>query len=157
VLKKMGYEAYDTDNDGLARWQNRLTGYIHPKSSVKPHQRTPEFLAEHDWNVPRQDVAELVKKADGKSVFVCGSLANETDLYDLFDGVFALHVNEETLAHRLKTRTTNDWGKQPHELEQTLQDHRVSYAEHECRGNAIVDATQPLDVVVSDILKMVKQ
>lgn len=39
-LKNRGIEAYDVDEDGLARWQNNKTRYIHPKSSVKAHQRT---------------------------------------------------------------------------------------------------------------------
>jgi len=152
VLKERGYEAYDTDDDGLARWQHNKTGFIHPKSSVKPEQRTAEFLAEHSWNVPREHVEELARKAAGRAIFLCGSLANEGQLHDLFAQVFALHVDDETLKHRLATRTTNDWGKQPQELEMTLAHHGRIYAQHEQRGDAIIDATRPLKEVVDDII-----
>lgn len=152
VLKERGYETYDTDDDGLARWQHNQTGYIHPKSSVKPHQRTAEFLAEHSWNVPREYVEELARQAANKHIFLCGSLANEDELHDLFEKVFALYVDDETLKHRLATRTTNDWGKQPHELQQTLEDHRGAYKKHEQRGDIIIDATRPLEDVADDII-----
>ena len=152
VLKERGYEALDTDDDGLARWQHNQTGYIHPKSSVKPHQRTAEFLAEHSWNVPRQHVEELGRKATDKAIFLCGSLANEAELRDLFAIVFALYVDDKTLKHRLATRTTNDWGKQPQELQLTLEHHHRIYAEHEQRGDVIVDATRSLDEEVDFIL-----
>ncbi len=152
ALKKRGYEAYDTDDDGLARWQHAETGYIHPKSSVKSHQRTAEFLAAHDWNVPREYVEGLAQKAKGSVIFLCGSLGNEDALRDVFDRVFALHVDEETLKHRLATRTTNDWGKHPHELKLTLQHHQYAYKKHKQRRDDVVDATKPLQEVVDDIL-----
>ena len=152
VLKERGYEAFDTDDDGLARWQHKQTGYIHPKSSVKPHQRTPQFLAAHSWNVPRQYVEELARKAAAKPIFLCGSLGNEAGLHDLFAKVFVLHVDDETLKHRLATRTSNNWGKQPHELQQTLEHHRTAYKKYEQLGDVIIDATRPLPQVVEDIL-----
>ena len=61
-LRNRGYQAYDTDEDGLARWQNNKTGYIYPKSTVKASHRTPEFLANHDWNVPREYVEAIAQK-----------------------------------------------------------------------------------------------
>lgn len=156
VLKTRGYEAYDTDDDGLARWQHNETGYIYPKSSVKPEQRTPEFLESHSWNVPRAFIEELAQKTTDKPVFVCGSLANEAALHDLFENVFALYVDDDTLKHRLATRTTNDWGKQPHELAQTLAHHHRIYDTHRALGDTIIDASQPLETVVDTILSLIK-
>jgi dephospho-CoA kinase len=153
LLKDRGYEADDTDDDGLARRQHTKTGYIHPKSSVKADQRTPEFLAQHIWSVPRQTIQEMTAKSKGRQVFLCGSLGNEDEVYDLFTRVFALYVDDKTLTHRLQTRTTNDWKKQPHELAQTLEHHHRVYDTHRSRGDIIVDATTPLEEVVEAILK----
>src|SRR5437660_1029900 len=60
-LKRRGYEAYDVDEAGpaTAKWYNDTTGFVHPKSSVKKEDRTPDFLANHSWKVPRQEVVEL--------------------------------------------------------------------------------------------------
>lgn len=151
ILKNRSFEAHDVD-DYLARWRHNQTGYIHPKSSVKSHQRTPEFLEEHSWVIPRKAVEDLALKAARKPIFLCGSLGNEQELHDLFDTVFALYVDDETLKHRLATRSDNDWGKQPHELQQTLKLHHQIYKQHKRRGNVIIDASKSLDEVVSAIL-----
>jgi dephospho-CoA kinase len=152
ALQEKGYEAYDTDDDGLARWQHNETRYIHPKSSVKPEMRTADFIASHSWNVPREHVQDLANKAADHPIFVCGSLGNESELRDLFGAVFALYVDDDTLTHRLATRTTNDWGKQPHELEQTLLHHHEIYDMHRKLGDFVIDASQPPEKVVEEIL-----
>ena len=152
ALKEKGFEAYDTDDDGLARWQHNETRYIHPKSSIKPEMRTADFIDQHSWTVPRQYVEDLVQKAEDHSIFVCGSLGNVEELHDLFKAVFALYVDDKTLTERLTNRTTNDWGKQPHELEQTLRHHHAIYDKYRQLGDFVIDATQPPEKVVEDIL-----
>ena len=87
------------------------------------------------------------------AIFLCGSLGNEAELHDLFKAVFALYVDDKTLIHRLATRTTNDWGKQPHELEQTLKHHHKVYDKHRKLGDFIIDAAQPTERVVDEILR----
>ena len=154
VLKQRGYEAYDTDDDGLARWQHNETRYIHPKSSVKPEMRTAEFLGQHSWNVPREHIENLTQEAKDHPIFVCGALGNESELHDLFKMVFALYVDDATLLHRLANRTTNDWGKQPQELERTMRYHHRIYDMHRQLGDFVIDASQPLEVIVDEILTL---
>ena len=154
-LKQKGYEAYDTDDDGLARWQHNNTRFIHPKSSVKSEMRTAEFIAQHSWNVPKEYIEELVQKAEDHPIFICGSLGNEEELHDHFKTVFALYVDDDTLTERLAKRTTNDWGKQPHELEQTLRHHHEVYDKYRKLGDLIIDATQTPDAIVNEILAVV--
>ena len=156
ALKDRGYEAYDTDDDGLARWQHKETNYVHPKSSVKAIQRTPAFIANHSWNVPRDYLVDLQNNSADKSVFICGSLGNEDKVRDLFKTVFALYVDDDTLKHRLATRTNNDWGKQHHELEQTLQQHHLIYDRHSKLGDIVIDSSRPLNDVVDDIVHSIK-
>jgi dephospho-CoA kinase len=152
-LRSRGYEAYDTDEDGLAKWHNKVTGYIHPKSSIKKEARTEDFLKNHSWIVPRPDVEGLVKLSKNKNIFLCGVASNENEIRDLFDSVFELTIDDETLKHRLLTRTNNDWGKQPHELQQTLeQQHNAKKLYHKV-GPIIIDATQPIEAVVDNIVE----
>jgi dephospho-CoA kinase len=154
-LKAKGYEAYDVDVDGFAKWQNLVTGYVHPKSSISAVDRTPEFLSTHGWHVPRKDVEALHAQAAGKLIFLCGDIGNESELHEIFDGIFALYVDDETLKHRLATRTDNDWGKQPHELMRSLEKHHKSYDNYRDLGATIIDATKPIEQVVEDILSEV--
>lgn len=151
-LRARGHVAYDTDDDALARWQNARTGYIHPKSSVKAADRTVAFLAEHNWNVPREFVERIAEEAAARDAFICGVAHNFADLNDLFEKVFALVIDEATLRERIATRTNNDWGKQPHELEQTLQQHALAMEQYRQQGFIIVDATPHIPRVVDTIL-----
>lgn len=154
-LRARGYEAFDTDDDALARWQHTDTGYIHPKSSVKSHQRTEQFLQEHSWNIPREFVEDIALKAKDKPVFICGVAHNIDQLKDLFSTIFALVIDEQTLRHRLATRTNNDWGKQPHELEQSLAAQREAMETYRRLGYVTIDASQPKEAVIDSILQQV--
>jgi adenylate kinase family enzyme len=151
-LKSRGYEAYDTDDDGFSKWQDIKTGHIHPKSTVKKEDRTVEFLKNHRWNAPKQEVAALATRASDKPIFLCGVADNTKELLQLFDKVLALTIDDKTLTYRLQTRTDNDWGKQPHELRSTLEQNRLSKAFYKKNGYIIIDATQPFSSVVDEIL-----
>lgn len=151
-LKASGYEAYDTDGDGFARWQNLDTGYVYPKSSVKSADRTPEFLKNHQWQVSRGEVQKLRGKADGNLIFLCGDVGNEAELYDLFDAVFALYIDDETLKYRLASRTNNSWGKQPHELQLTLEKHRKALDRYKTMNAVVIDATQSVQQIADAII-----
>ena len=76
-------------------------------------------------------------------------------LLDLFVTVFALSIDENTLKHRLETRTNNDWGKQPHELQWSLE--QLSYRQgfYKKAGFMTIDAMQPVKTVVDAILNEV--
>lgn len=149
IFRERGYAAYDTDDDALARWQHNITGYIHPKSSVKAHQRTPEFLAAHSWNVPRSVIESLDEP--NKPVFVLGAMSNELQVVDLFAGVVALYIDDATMTHRLHTRTNNNWGKQDHELAQSVAQHQGALERYQQLGYIVIDAAQPSDLVADEI------
>jgi shikimate kinase len=155
-LKSRGYEAYDTDDDGFAKWHNDLTGYVHPKSSVKKEDRTEEFLKIHSWKVPRIEIEELATCAKRKIIFLCGVASNEDELRDLFEAVFELTIDDETLINRLTTRTNNDWGKQPQELKKTLESQHNADELYRKHNPILIDATQPVDIVVDTILRKTK-
>lgn len=151
-LRRRGHIAFDTDDDGLARWQNTETGYIHPKSSIKAADRTNEFINAHLWNVPRESIEKIKNEHSKETIFICGVANNMEQIGDLFSGVFALVIDQKTLRHRLETRTNNDWGKQPHELKQTLEHHKTALVDFQKHSYKIIDATQPISKVVDDIL-----
>ena len=155
-LKSRGYEAYDTDDDGFARWRNDKTGYIYPKSSVKKEDRTEDFLKTHSWQVPRREIEELAKKANDHAIFLCGVASNENQIGDLFKTVFELTIDDETLIRRLLTRTNNDWGKQPHELQHSLAEQHNNAGLGRKFVRISIDATKPLQTVVGEILKIVE-
>jgi hypothetical protein len=158
-LRRRGYEAYDVDEAGpvTAKWHNKQTGYIHPKSSVKAHQRTPEFLSVHAWRVSREDMKSLAEQAGTKNVFLGGAIDNLDEIKDLLKAIFALVVDNDTLKYRLLTRVDNDWGKSPHELQLALDWNEVAHRSHTKKAHIIIDATQPVDKVVDEIVSYVHE
>lgn len=68
----------------------------------------------------------------------------------MFDGVFVLDVDLETLKNRLASRPEDEFGGKPAERDVVL---RLHGTKEDNPGNATtIDATQPLALVVDDIL-----
>lgn len=151
-LRARGHPAYGTDEDGLACWQNRLTGgLVH---DVSAEMRTPEWLAAHDWNADRPSVAALGARHPGETVFVCGVVANEHEIRDLFTTRIALCVDEMTLLRRLAERTGNDYGKSDHELREILEWQRDARERYHADGCILVNAHRPVATVADDVVRI---
>lgn len=104
-LRRRGYQAFGTDEDQLAFYYDNQTGKP-LKQSVPAAIRTPEWRLKHTWKVARADVEKLQEKAKDEPVFLCGVVANDvTELWDLFETVIALTIDEETMRHRIMTWT----------------------------------------------------
>jgi thymidylate kinase len=154
-LKRRGYSAYDTDKDGIAFFYHNDTGKA-VTEKVAPESRTPEWRSNHTWKAKREDVEKLVAESKDKPVFLCGVTSNDSDeLWDLFDSVFALTVDKKTLEHRIANRTSNDFGKNPHELADLLRWQQTASSDYKQLGAILIDATKPLNAVVDEITKQV--
>jgi dephospho-CoA kinase len=144
-LKRRGHAAYDTDN---------LPGLSHhvykdgtPVDLSKSHI---EDKSELEWVWDKAKLTELLNSAD--EVFICAITSKQHEFYDHFDKIFVLTIDEATLKHRLLTRTTNDFGKHPNEMKM-LVDGRKPFVQQMLKVGAIpIDATQPLEKVVDDVL-----
>lgn len=160
VLQERGYEAYDTDKRGygMAQWQHNETGYIHPKSSIKEKDRTEEFINNHSWKVPQFAIEDLKTLSKSTSnIYLCGNVTNANEISKISLATFALVVDTDTLKNRILTRTSGDWGKQPHELKQTLALLKDANDDYTKAGYILIDATQPLLDVVDEILRNVAE
>lgn len=153
ALKEKGYIAYDVDNDGLARWTNLENGFVHPKSSVKKEHRTAEFIKTHGWFVPKSTIEAINKESDGKLGFICGALDNYEESKDLFNGIIALYVDEDTIKDRFSSRSSREWGTQAHEVKQTIDRHQTIYDTWKSMGAIIVNSSLPMDEEIDQILQ----
>jgi adenylate kinase family enzyme len=150
-LQRRGYEAHDTDDDDITAWVHKATGKL-VEQPEDESDRTKGWYDQHEWKMSRQRVEEFAKHAKDKPVFLCGSPTNADDMLDLYDQVVCLVVDEETLQRRIASRTDHDFGKAPDELESILGWHdsfQERYREH---GAVMIDATQPIEKVVDEIL-----
>ncbi|MEO5948874.1 MAG: AAA family ATPase [Candidatus Saccharimonas sp.] len=151
-LTRLGYEAYDTDENNLGYFYHNTTGET-VQNNLTSDERTPEWVQSHTWKLSRIKAEKLTLRARNKTVFLCGAVANDaTELWDLFDKVFALTINEEVLVHRIKTRTSNDFGKSPHEMANIMKWQSTAKETYTDLGAVIIDATQSIDHVTKSIL-----
>ena len=104
----------------------------------------------HLWDVAA--VRALVADRTHVATFFCGGSRNFSQFLDLFDGVFVLQVDRETLDRRLDARPDEEWGGgQPTDRARILRWHATGEDVPQ-EGNP-VDATAPLGQVVDDILR----
>ena len=101
-LRRRGHDAVNGDTD-LAYQGDPATG-----------RPIDTALHEHHlWDVRR--VRELVADHGAPVTFFCGGSRNFADFIDLFDDVFVLEVDVDTLLSRLDQRTGDEWGARPSE------------------------------------------
>ena len=94
----------------------------------------------------------MVADRGERRTFFCGGSRNFSAFLDLFDGVFVLEVDRETLDRRLDARASDEFGGRPAERELVVRLHLTG--EDTPRGGIVVDATAPLEHVVDEILRL---
>jgi hypothetical protein len=152
LLRARGHVALDADEDGFSRWVDRASGEV----VVDPPDPVPAgWLDRYGWAIVRERVEVLAERSRSGVAFLCGSAENEADVRDLFHRVVCLVIDDDTLRHRLATRTTNTFGGHPEELAAALKWNPRMRASYEGQGATIIDATKPVTEVVDDVIDAV--
>jgi dephospho-CoA kinase len=149
-LARRGYQGFDTDEDGIAVWRLRTTGEEVYDPGDGNHPDT--WLQDHRWTINRGQVEQLAHLARNQTVFLCGLVENEDEVWELFDVVICLVLDESKLRERLAIRTTNKFGKAPVELKAILDWNGTIEATYREFGALVVNADQTLTAVVDQIL-----
>jgi adenylate kinase family enzyme len=102
----------------------------------------------HIWDVDK--VRSLVADRRHAASFFCGGSRNFHHFIDLFDEVFVLEVDLDTLKRRLDERPRDEFGGKPGERELVV---RLHATRADIPSNAVsIDATAPIARVVDEIL-----
>lgn len=135
-LQRRGYHVIHGDRD--------LAYQGDPETGIPTDGLTHEH---HIWYVDK--LKAIVANKDEPVTFFCGGSRNISKFIDLFDGVFVLEVDADTLNKRLDARQ-DEWGSKQSERDLILRLHRTK-EDVPCNG-ITVDATAPLEKVVDEIL-----
>ena len=141
-LRRRGFHAVNGDRE-LAYQGDPATG--EPSDGPPSHWH-------HLWDVDR--VRELVADRREAVTFFCGGSRNVGTFVDLFDGVFVLQVDLDTLHERLGRRGEDEFGGARSERDLVVRLHATG--EDTPADGVVVDATVPLDQVVDTILAHVR-
>jgi dephospho-CoA kinase len=104
------------------------------------------------WWDEEQIAGLLAEK--GPTLYVSGTVSNQGRFYDRFDAVVLLSAPAEVLLDRISTRTTNAYGKSPAERELILTHLREVEPLLRATCTHEIDATQPLDDVVEQLIEI---
>jgi gluconate kinase len=137
-LRRRGYHAINGDRE-LAYQGDPATG--EPTDTASHHH--------HIWDVDR--VRALAADDQQPVTFFCGGSRNWSKFVDLFDEVFVLDIDLDTLHQRLDQRPQDEWGSKPSERELIVRLHRSK--EDVPVAGVVIDATRPLPDVVDEILR----
>ncbi|TBL79388.1 AAA family ATPase [Paenibacillus thalictri] len=140
-LQRRGYQAINGDRE--------LAYQGDPETGARTDGVTHEH---HIWHVDK--VKALVANQDEAVAFFCGGSRNFSKFIDLFDGVFVLEVDLDTLNRRLDERPENEWGGKKSERELIVRLHQTK--EDIPKNGIIIDATAPIEHVVDEIIRQIE-
>lgn len=105
--------------------------------------------AHHIWRV--DEVEALVAKREAEATFFCGGSRNFAKFLHLFDLVFVLEVDLDTLNRRLDQRPDSEWGGGRVPERAFLK--RLHHTREDIPNGIPIDATAPIGQVVDEILR----
>jgi broad-specificity NMP kinase len=148
-LQRRGYHVIHGDRE-LSYRGSPETG--EPLDDLSHESATDNITWRHKhwiWNVDK--VKSLVADRSHAKSFFCGGARNSHRFIDLFDKVFVLTVDLDTLNRRLAARPDDEFGAKPSERELIRRMHATK--EDDPKGGVAIDATAPLERVVDAILE----
>ena len=135
ALRRRGFRVVDTDEPGWTVWDEQDDGYV--------------------WREDR--MAELLSLDQGPTLYVSGTVSNQGRFYPQFDAVVLLSASAEVLFSRIDSRTTNRYGKTPHERELIIR--HLAQVEPLLRATCTheIDTARPIGQVVARLVEIGEQ
>src|SRR5882757_4741065 len=131
-LAKRGFQVVETDDEPWSLWSEAAGGYVWREALV----------------------SELLSRDDGTALYVSGTVSNQGVFYSQFDAVVLLSAPVDVLLRRIETRTSNEYGKTAEERVHILRE--IAEVEPLLRATCTheVDATQPIEYVVAQLVEI---
>ncbi|MEU0093110.1 AAA family ATPase [Kribbella sp. NPDC006257] len=150
-LRGRGFVAYDIDADELARWFENGSGV----EVELPALRDDAWFANNTYRLPRETVERVATEVGDGVGFICGTVGNDNEIWDLFETVISLSLDAKTLRRRL-TERAGGFGSSGEELERVLGWHARVDADNSQYGAVLIDASPALAEVVDRVLGCVR-
>ncbi|KQO63856.1 nucleoside kinase [Curtobacterium sp. Leaf261] len=109
-----------------------------------------EVHGHHLWDARR--VRAIAGNTSDPVTFFCGGSRNTGSILDVFDGVFILTVDLDTLERRLDGRGADEWAGAGR-LEERALVRRLHANGSDVPDGVLVDGTQPIGAVVDELLR----
>lgn len=150
-LKSRGFEAYDID-EGIAHYYDKVSKE-QSEWLDSAQLRTQEWHSQNDYMMDRAHVERLKAKSVETSIYLCGTTQHDENVRDLFDQIFYLYLDEETLRRRMVDRRKTPFAYSPEEEAAVLSWHQSSEQTYRQLGVTMIDATRTPEQVLEDVLR----
>lgn len=148
-LRRRGHHALNGDRDLIPN-DGRTRSPWGPEGARRDDaERAAWAHGQHVWDMDK--VRSYVADERAAVSFFCGGSRNHACFIDLFDGVFVLDVDRETLQCRLAVRPEEEFGGRPVERQLILRLHETR--QDIPSSGVVIDATVPVEEVVDEILR----
>jgi adenylate kinase family enzyme len=151
-LQRRGYQAIHGDRELAYRGDPETGLPVVPETGTP----TPTWMSEHHiWDVDK--VRAWVADREVAITFFCGGSRNVSKFIDLFDGVFVLEVDRDTMNRRIEQRVAldpTDFGGTS--AERDLIERLYSTKADVPKTATRIDATASITRVVDDILARIE-
>ena len=150
-LQRRGYDVVHGDRELKYRGDPETGAPVTVPVTFSDDRARAEWISQHlCWPVDR--VEAIVASADEPVTFFCGGSRNSHQFLHLFDAVFVLEIDSDTLCRRLDQRPEDDWGGSGRVAERELVI-RLHQTQEDVPEGIRIDATAPLEGVADEILR----
>jgi gluconate kinase len=158
ILKERGFDVIEIDTDtfkglSIAYWRDKSTG----QGVNMPWPPPENWHTENDWVWRVNVLSDRLNFVSDSITFACGDSRNKSEAYSLFDKIFVLKVNDDTLGARIQSRNDNYFGKAPSEFKWITEQNKTIANEVRKAGGIVIDANNSINKVVDSILEFVKK
>jgi len=148
-LRRRGFHAINADRDLAYRGDPTTGEPVDASGSQDDAADSAAWRhAHHIWDIAK--VKAVLADRSQVASFFCGGSRNVHQFIDVFDGVFILDVDRDTLIRRIDARPPDEFGASPDERELILRLHATN--EDIPKTGTVIDATAPLERVVDEVL-----
>lgn len=147
-LATRGYKAIDADCDAFSTWVTVSGDEDVAGSPVEP---------DRDWVWREDRIQALLSTEDAELLFLSGCASNMGQFLPQFDHVILLSTPAAVIVERLRTRTTNAYGKQPDEVARVLD--LIDSVEPLLRrvADCQINTDAPLDQLVATVVQIAQK
>lgn len=151
ALCEKGYSSHDIDDvPGLFTMFDKRTN----QPLIDQDNNNLEQVKNMIWVCNVERLQHLMTEEKNDIAFYCGNAENLSEIAPLFDIVILLKADDETIRHRLSSRTSNDFGKTS-EIQDWILDSKENWENNIKKMNAIViETNKDINQVVTEILKV---
>ncbi len=105
----------------------------------------------------REKLSQLMEEETDRISFYCGTATNITDIVPLFDKVILLQASPDNVRHRLSTRETHDFARDP-EMQDWIIEIKKSFEDSLTQlGAVVIDANGTLEETLTKVLSVTEK